>query len=96
MNENKLVRQYRAQLFDQEGTITITSASLSDANKKIASVLGSGFRIDQQKDSKTQLVYTKNHFDGKQPCGWLIEMEVPAVLSVKEVTENRLATQQAA
>jgi hypothetical protein len=96
MNTN-LIRQYRAQLFDENGTTTITSASLADCQRKVASVLGTKPRYEEQgSESNTQSIFSPSHFDGKQPVGWIVEMEVPAVLGVKSVTENRIAAQRAA
>lgn len=98
MNPNlNLTRQYRAQLFDQNGTVTITSASLNDCQKKIANILGGTPRYEQHEgDSNTQSIFSNTHLQGKQPVGWIVEMEVPEVLGVKQVTETRFAAQRAA
>jgi hypothetical protein len=91
------VRQYRAQLFDADSTITITSTNSADVSKKIQSILGGTPRfVSTDGDGNVQAIFHDAHLKGTQPCGWIAEWTVPEVLSVKNLTDQRMAAQRAA
>ncbi len=73
-----LVRQYRAELHDENGITVITSANLTDAQRKIHNLLDDDPRFEQS-GTQTQIVMDRK---GGKVLGWITEQEVPYSLSV--------------
>lgn len=97
-SKTKFVKQYRAELtIDPETTCTLNSSQEDKLVNAVANMLGGETpRIEDGPAQHTTLIYHKSHFNGTQPIGWIAEIEVPQAMSVKHVTETRIAAQRAA
>lgn len=86
-------REYRAELTDENGTTTIRTISLGDAQKKLDSLLNGTAHFEQQ-DVHMQFVRDRK---GGAVVGWITEMQIPEVLSVKHqaLRQPQLAEQAA-
>lgn len=90
MNPWKLIQEYRAQLTTHNPTcvVSITGATAQDVQNTISTLLKGKSRFENQQN--TVLVFNAEHFEGKQPIGWIAEYEVPEQMSVQTTTSHRL------
>lgn len=89
---NNLVRQYRAELFDENSKVVITSNTLLDVQTKVGNILDSEPRFEQ-KNTHTQVILDRK---GGAVVGWINELEVPAIMALRPAAENRELSQQEA
>jgi len=89
--KEKLTRQYHAELFDENGTVTIRSSNVGEVKHKISNLTESpaGEAYFEALNARTQVVYDRK---GGVVIGWISEFEVPESAN----PENRLGMQKAA
>lgn len=93
-----LTPQYRAQIFipGSKSLVTITGSNPQDVQGPVSVLLRNKARFEPQGKSNTILVFSTEHFEGKQPVGWIADYEVPMEMSTAALTEHRLSVQRAA
>jgi hypothetical protein len=91
LNNDPLIRCYRAELHDDAGKVAITSDSLHHAQEKIRQLIGENFRMELI-GTHTRMIYDRK---GGALVGWITEIELPRSL-VKKTAGDQVPAHVAA
>lgn len=76
--------------------ITLNANNPQDVQGPISSLLSHKARFEAQPKSDTILVFSDEHFGGKEPIGCIVDYEIPGSLNRLRYPEMKQAVQRAA
>lgn len=107
MNTPKLDTEYRAKLALNNNVIcSVTGSDRKAIHETVQNLItqqsnltptqkGGPVRFEDT-ENNSSLIFHNSYLDGNQPLGWIAEYDVPGVMSVQAITEQRFRAQKVA